>query len=525
MAEQDKVPRRRDWMKRFLLPLRKTSSTNQEDVVECLETRTFPSGIKALCSPEGATTDVVFVHGLNGNRERTWTAQGATEPWPKTLLPVALPKARVLAFGYDASVADWRGMVSQSRIGNHSWNLLIALAGYRDNDGTNERPIIFVCHSLGGLVCEDALVISGQRPERHLKNITRSVHGIIFLGTPHHGAGLARWAELVSRYIGLVKQTNSNIVQVLRRESEVLARIQDSFHTMIKSRITEGLSPIEISCFYEELPLPGVGLVVPQDSAILPGYIPVGIHGDHMGMTKFASQDDPGFVAVCGELQRWAREIDEVERRPKDLLPASSSNLKEQPVGANQQGHGNRQYNNFGTGTQKNVNGFYLEGGSHHFEHHHHHHRSESSTPQAYRVIPLSRNEDITNRADIFAQLNTLLPLTPENQSAALHGLGGSGKTQIALEYAHRRCRDPDWSVFWVQADNETTFTQSYKAIARAIDIRDDLDGEKLLATVRERIERLPRWLLVLDNADDLTMFGIPPGPPPIYLVVLMRVQ
>jgi hypothetical protein len=38
-----------------------------------------------------------------------------------------------------------------------------------------------------------------------------------------------------------------------------------------------------------------VGQVVPQDSAILPGYIPIGIRGNHMDMTKFASVDDPGF--------------------------------------------------------------------------------------------------------------------------------------------------------------------------------------------------------------------------------------
>jgi len=58
-----------------------------------------------------------------------------------------------------------------------------------------------------------------------------------------------------------VKQTNSKIIEVPRRDSEVLARIQDGFHTMIKARGTESLPQIEISCFYKELPLLGVGLV------------------------------------------------------------------------------------------------------------------------------------------------------------------------------------------------------------------------------------------------------------------------
>ena len=83
---------------------------------------------------------IVFVHGLTGDREATWTAQGASEPWPKTLLPSILPTARVLMFGYDAYVVDWRGVVSQNFIGNHACNLLTSLSSYRDKDGTVSHP-------------------------------------------------------------------------------------------------------------------------------------------------------------------------------------------------------------------------------------------------------------------------------------------------------------------------------------------------------------------------------------------------
>lgn len=154
---------------------------------------------------------------------------------------------------------------------------------------------MFVYHSLGGLVCEDALVTLRQRSEPHLQNILRLTCGIAFLGTPYHGAGLTQWAELLSRTIDTVKQTNTEIVEVLKRDSEVHTRIQDSFHTIVIACNRQGLSPIEISCFYEELPLPAVGLVVPQDLAILPGYIPIGIRGNHMEMTRFVGVDDPGF--------------------------------------------------------------------------------------------------------------------------------------------------------------------------------------------------------------------------------------
>ncbi|KAK4232874.1 hypothetical protein C8A03DRAFT_39473, partial [Achaetomium macrosporum] len=72
--------------------------------------KTFPSGIKPLCSPAGAIVDIVFVHGLTGDREKRWIASDTSEPWPKVLLPSQLPTARILTFKYDAYVTDWRGM-------------------------------------------------------------------------------------------------------------------------------------------------------------------------------------------------------------------------------------------------------------------------------------------------------------------------------------------------------------------------------------------------------------------------------
>ena len=49
--------------------------------------------------------------------------------------------------------------------------------------------------------------------------------------------------------------------------------------------------------------------VVPSHSAVLPGYIPIGIHSNHMDMTKFENLEDPGFVAVAGEIRRWSKEL------------------------------------------------------------------------------------------------------------------------------------------------------------------------------------------------------------------------
>ncbi|RTE84778.1 hypothetical protein BHE90_000530 [Fusarium euwallaceae] len=128
----------------------------------------------------------------------------------------------------------------------------------------------------------------------------------------------------------------------------------------------------------------------------------------------------------------------------------------------------------------------------------------------ACRVLAYDRNENFIPRPDINSKLDQLLPFnSDEFHSAALWGLGGSGKTQIALQYAYNRCRDPDCSVFWVHADTEATFTQDYKTIAGVLGLGVRLEGSELLGAVRRGIESQKRWVIVVDNADDLGLFGV----------------
>ncbi|KAI0971312.1 Alpha/Beta hydrolase protein [Xylaria arbuscula] len=265
-------------------------------------------GIKVLHEPPNAIVDLVFVHGITGHRDYTWSANRNSESWPKLMLPSRTPEARILTFGYDASVIGfWRG-ISGNSIGDHSNNLLSALSGCRSDDEI--RPIIFIAHSLGGLVVKDALLSSRTSPEPHLRRILDSARALLFMGTPHYGTDLA---DIGQRLVGLAgltaAKTNQKILGVLQRDSEVLSRIQKGFHELLRSQLQDGTRTLEITCCYEELPLMGVCEVVPSESAILYGYPSIGIHADHREIARFASTDDPGFVSVLGELRRWIGQI------------------------------------------------------------------------------------------------------------------------------------------------------------------------------------------------------------------------
>jgi hypothetical protein len=106
-----------------------------------------------------------------------------------------------------------------------------------------------------------ALISSKASPDVHLRRIYDCTFGMLFLGTPHSGTILATVSGRLAQLINPVTRTNLRIVNVLRRDSEVLARIQNGFHTLLRPQTDEESHPIEITCFYEELPLPGIGVV------------------------------------------------------------------------------------------------------------------------------------------------------------------------------------------------------------------------------------------------------------------------
>ncbi|KAL6824571.1 hypothetical protein J3E69DRAFT_381431 [Trichoderma sp. SZMC 28015] len=143
------------------------------------------------------------------------------------------------------------------------------------------------------------------------------------------------------------------------------------------------------------------------------------------------------------------------------------------------------------------------------------HNYGSNASRKAHFMLPFPPNENIVCRPEIIAKIDKLLARSKGGHycGAALWGLGGSGKTQIALDYAYRRSHeDPACDIFWVHADNKTSFTRDYQRIARNLDLDYKVSGEELFVTVCHRIRSLQRWLLILDNADDLALFGVGVG-------------
>ncbi|MBI5305052.1 MAG: toll/interleukin-1 receptor domain-containing protein [Chloroflexi bacterium] len=134
--------------------------------------------------------------------------------------------------------------------------------------------------------------------------------------------------------------------------------------------------------------------------------------------------------------------------------------------------------------------------------------------PAVWNVKP--RNPNFTGRETELAQLHNALAATlTAALTQAIHGLGGVGKTQMAIEYAYRHAPEYDL-VWWLRAETTMTLAADFAALAQPLNLpeKDERDQRIVMDAVRAHLRQTQRWLLIFDNAnapEDVRDF-LPPG-------------
>lgn len=244
-------------------------------------------------------SSIVFVQGLTGNRENTWKHRNGLF-WPRDLLNHDFPKARIMTYGYEVDVFR-SSMTCLDRIYENGQSLGYSIVSQRID--CSNRPILFIAHSLGGLVCQQTLILSNTIDG--LWQISSSSIGIVFMGTPHHGPSLSLYRDKIARRTNRPNPTNSMVDTLHTASKPDTNQVGSDFQSMLR----RGDISLKIFCFYEALKTNDiVGKIVEEHSAVLQGYENCSINADHHNMTKFIGRMDPGYAFIRSIIVKWLLE-------------------------------------------------------------------------------------------------------------------------------------------------------------------------------------------------------------------------
>ncbi|KAK0744092.1 hypothetical protein B0T18DRAFT_196285 [Schizothecium vesticola] len=415
-------------------------------------------------SPEDHKIDVVALSGLGGHAFGSFKERGGTHMWLRDSLPYDLaqedtgrPLARVMTHGYESAVARSKNIQNLEDLATSFHHSLLALVS-----GITVKPIILVAHSLGGLIVKQAIITLSKSKREDDLRLIQAIYGIVFFGVPHNGMDISSLLPIVG------DRPNRFLIESISRiNSQILSIQQREFHRALGK---EGDS--EVICFYETLESPTAQEKDGRWAMTGPAAVLV---------TKASATH-------CRPWEDGAEHICAVARTHSDMVKF---------------GPQDHEYDK----ARETLRGLVRRGLTKH-------RRTRAS--DASFLVPYNRNPDFIGRSETLKVLEQHLGFGQRQAKlgsrVALYGLGGIGKTQIALAYAYwlqEEC--PEVSVFWVHASSAERFHQAYASIAqdRQIPGHDDpkIDVLSLVKTWLQSKDR-GQWLMVIDNADDAELFN-----------------
>jgi hypothetical protein len=366
---------------------------------------------------------IVAIHGLNEDLVGAWTDPKSRTLWLRDLLPKSIKVARVLAFGYDASASSFFGQSCAGKIQTHAHTLVASLQADRSLEGCDRRPIIFICHGLGGVLVKKALAYSASRTSSHVAHcytIFVSTFAILFFGTPHNSIERANWLELESAQMPgsrprVKKQSHLDLAD--ERDTETLRSITDHFAPIMKQ--------FHVFFFWEEIQTTlsdRLDFIVEQSSAapIIDNTERSGIHATHSSMVKFSRTDCSSFRTVIAALNRYCQEAPgKIARRWDQALAAlaqARSNEALELVGLAFDVHDDPNFHFNPLAAEGRVNKYFYP--------------------------PQERTADFVGREEVFELLQGVLTASErpasdiQQKRVVIYGMGGCGKTQFCSKFA-----------------------------------------------------------------------------------------
>ncbi|KAL8856323.1 MAG: hypothetical protein Q9178_007087 [Gyalolechia marmorata] len=261
-------------------------------------------GLTPLYQPHGAIeADIIAVAGLAGHAYGSW-AQRTGDMWLQDYLPRDVPNARVMIYGYDASLEG----KARNILLNLTQEFMYRISEMRSSAQCESRPVILIGHDLGCLIIKKTLVdINGF----FTSSLRLPVSSLIFFGAPHRGLETSALQTIVK------SQPLEELVQELQTSSPTLRELNDKFRHVVGDisiltcyETVPTKTAIKVSYDYMLAHLPNgqlarqgePKLLVPFHSATLdlPREQPVPCNGDHSQIAKVRRSEASKYYAVKG---------------------------------------------------------------------------------------------------------------------------------------------------------------------------------------------------------------------------------
>lgn len=229
-----------------------------------------------------AAFDVVFVHGLSGDRVTTWTSQNGAF-WPQWLKD-EFSHVNVYLAGYDSTA--FAGILLGS--GASIQDLATTLADGLISQPRQAEAIVLITHSLGGLIVKQMLRRCADSADGRFQNLAKKVRAVVFLGTPHQGAQLATALDIV------LHPFKSKATQQLAYSGTELLDLSSFFSNFaVREKVV-------VRPFYETDKTHGVQIVdrVTANPNVH-GAEPIAVQANHIDICKPESTQSPAYLSVC----------------------------------------------------------------------------------------------------------------------------------------------------------------------------------------------------------------------------------
>lgn len=229
-----------------------------------------------------------------------------TTCWPKEWLPQDCHNLRILGLNYWSSISDWLERCPLQPIDIESRANLLSPLLSKASVGES-APVVWLCHSMGGLIVKQLLVNSAQSEDENVKTLSKSTKAVLFFSTPHKGSAVATMPRAAAAVLW-----PSNDVKQLQENYPLLIEIHNSFINEADKHCWETISfaetkPTLVTAF--KVPF---HLVKPESADLGRGMF-YALPLDHVSICKPATRESLLYSTILDVLLRITTREEEVQ--------------------------------------------------------------------------------------------------------------------------------------------------------------------------------------------------------------------